>query len=85
MRSQLPIIKLEVKLSELPQAVADFKKSRKEALETLTDEIKSAVSEGFLFFSTIRQLLSSDYTIFKLSVFREEAHSSRKKMKHKTQ
>ncbi len=41
------IIKLEIRLSEIPSAIAAFRKGRKLALDLFTEEIRSAVSKGF--------------------------------------
>ena len=54
----MPIIKLEIRLSEIPSALAAFKKSRKLALNLFTEEIRIAVSSGF------NQLLNTEIDLF---------------------
>ena len=58
MRTQVSIIKVELRLSEIPSAIAAFKKSRKLALDLFTEEIRSAVSKGF------NQLLNTEIDLF---------------------
>ena len=47
MKALMSIIKLEIRFREIPQAIAAFKKSRGAALQMLTPEIRSSVSEVF--------------------------------------
>lgn len=54
----MSIIKLEVRLSEVTQAVEAFAKNRKQALEALTTEVRQVVS------STLNQLLNAEMELF---------------------
>lgn len=58
MRTQMSVIKLEIRLSEIPSAIAAFKKNRKNALDLFSEEIRKAVSLGF------NQLLNTEIDIF---------------------
>jgi putative transposase len=58
LRDVLSVIKLEIRLSELPKAIAEFKRSRKEALERLSQDIRDAVGESF------NQILNTEIDIF---------------------
>ena len=52
------VIKLEIRLREIPQAIAAFKKSRREALVMLSEGIRTSVSEGF------NQMLNTEIDVF---------------------
>jgi hypothetical protein len=54
----MSIIKVEIRLREIPQAIQAFKNSRKKALDLFTEEIRSAVSNGF------NQLLNTEIDLF---------------------
>ena len=54
----MSVIKLEIRLSEIPSAIAAFKKNRKNALDLFSEEIRKAVSRGF------NQLLSTEIDLF---------------------
>lgn len=54
----MSIIKLEIRFREIPQAIAAFKKSRGAALQMLTHDIRSSVSEVF------NQLLNAEIDVF---------------------
>jgi putative transposase len=54
----MSIIKVEIRLREIPQAIEAFKISRKKALDLFTEEIRSAVSKGF------NQLLNTEIDLF---------------------
>lgn len=54
----MSIIKLEIRLCEIPKALAEFKRSRKLALNLFTEEIRVAVSSGF------NQLLNTEIDLF---------------------
>lgn len=54
----MSIIKVEIRLREIPQAIEAFKKGRKKALDLFTEEIRSAVSTGF------NQLLNTEIDLF---------------------
>ena len=58
MRTQVSVIKIEIRLSEIPSAIAAFRKSRKLALDLFSEEIRSAVSKGF------NQLLNTEIDLF---------------------
>ena len=54
----MSVIKVEIRLSKIPSAIAAFRKSRKLALDLFTEEIRSAVSKGF------NQLLNTEIDLF---------------------
>lgn len=54
----MSVIKLEIRLHEIPRAIEVFRKSRKKALEVFTEEIRTAVSTGF------NQLLNTEIDLF---------------------
>ena len=54
----MSVIKLEIRLSEIPSAIAAFKNNRKNALDLFSEEIRKAVSHGF------NQLLNTEIDIF---------------------
>ena len=54
----MSVIKVEIRLSEIPSAIAAFRKSRKLELDLFTEEIRSAVSSGF------NQLLNTEIDLF---------------------
>lgn len=54
----MSIIKVEIRLQEIPKALRLFKESRKKALDLFADEIRSAVSHGF------NQLLNAEIDVF---------------------
>ena len=54
----MSVIKIEIRLSEIPSAIAAFRKSRKLALDLFSEEIRSAVSKGF------NQLLNTEIDLF---------------------
>ena len=58
MRLQVSVIKVEIRLSEIPKAIEAFKKSRKKALDLFSEEIRNAVSKGF------DQLLNTEIELF---------------------
>ena len=58
MRVPVSVIKLEIRLHEIPKAIHAFKVSRKKALDLFTEEIRTAVSSGF------NQLLNSEVEMF---------------------
>lgn len=58
MSSILSIIKVEIRLREIPAAIEAFRKSRKKALELLSEEIRSAVSSSF------NQLMNTEIDLF---------------------
>lgn len=58
MRTDMGIIKVEINLSELSQALETFKRNRLKAFETLTMEVKDAVS------GTLNQLLHAEMSLF---------------------
>lgn len=58
MRTQVSVIKVEISLKEIPQAIEAFRKSRKKALDLFSDEIRGAVSKGF------NQLLNTEIDLF---------------------
>jgi transposase-like protein len=58
MRTQVSIIKVEIRLREIPRAIEVFKISRKKALEVFTEEIRNAVSSGF------NQLMNTEIDLF---------------------
>lgn len=58
MRTDMGIIKVEINLSELSQALETFKRNRLKAFETLTMEVKDAVS------GTLNQLLHAEMSVF---------------------
>jgi putative transposase len=58
MQIDMRILKLEVSLSEAVQAVEEFRKNRIKAFETITMEVKTAVSHA------INQLLQAEMTLF---------------------
>ena len=58
MRALVSVIKLEIRLHEIPKAIQAFKESRKKSLDLFTEEIRSAVSNGF------DQLLNSEVDLF---------------------
>jgi putative transposase len=58
MRAQVSVIKLEIKLHEIPKAIEAFRKSRKKALDLFSEEVRGAVSKGF------NQLLNAEIDLF---------------------
>lgn len=54
----MSIVKLEIRLKEIPRALQAFKESRKKALDALTDEFREAISTG------INQLLNAEIDVF---------------------
>ena len=50
----MSVIKLEIRLGEIPKALAAFRESRKKALEGLTNELRTAVS------NTVEELLAAE-------------------------
>lgn len=54
----MSIIKVEIRLREIPLAIEAFKNSRKKALDLFTEEIRTAVSKGF------NQLLNTEIELF---------------------
>ena len=58
MQIGMGIIKLEVRMPEVSRAVEEFKQNRIKAFESLSNEVRSLVS------NTINQLLCSEMTIF---------------------
>ena len=54
----MSIVKLEIRLKEIPRALQAFKESRKKALDALTDEVREALSTG------INQLLNAEIVVF---------------------
>ena len=54
LRIPMSIIKLEIRLSELPQAVEAFRRNRKAALEALSSEVRRALS------TTINELIKAE-------------------------
>jgi transposase-like protein len=58
MQTDMGIIKVEINLSELSQALETFKRNRLKAFETLTAEVKDAVS------GTLNQLLHAEMSLF---------------------
>lgn len=65
----MSIIKIEIRLREIPQAIQAFKNGRKKALDLFTEEIRSAVSNGF------NQLLNTEIDLF----LGDEAQSDNKR------
>jgi putative transposase len=58
MQLEMGMIKLEVNLPEIHQAVEEFKKNRIKAFETITNEVKSVIS------NTFNELLQAEMTLF---------------------
>ena len=54
----MSIIKLEIRLSEIKKTVEAFKENRKKALESLSRELRRAVS------SSINELMQAEIDIF---------------------
>ncbi|MDQ3233126.1 MAG: IS256 family transposase, partial [Pseudobdellovibrionaceae bacterium] len=54
----MSVIKIEIKLHEIPKAIDAFRKSRKKALDLFSEEIRGAVSKGF------NQLLNTEIDLF---------------------
>ena len=54
----MSIVKLEIRLKEIPRALQAFKESRKKALEALSDEVWEAISTG------LNQLLNAEIDVF---------------------
>jgi len=54
----MPLIKLEIRLAELPKALEAFKVNRKAALEALSIELRKAVS------TTINELMKAEIDVF---------------------
>lgn len=54
----MSIIKLEIRLSELPQAIEAFRRNRKAALEALSSEVRRALS------TTINELMKAEIDVF---------------------
>ena len=54
----MSVIKLEIRLGEIPKALAAFRESRKKALEGLTNELRTAVS------NTVEELLAAEIDLF---------------------
>jgi hypothetical protein len=47
MRVQMSVIKVEIRLREIPAAIEVFKNNRKKALDLFSEEIRRSVSNGF--------------------------------------
>ena len=58
MRAQMSIIKVEIRLREIPAAIEAFRNNRKKALDLFSEEIRKAVSSGF------NQLLNTEIDLF---------------------
>ncbi len=54
----MSVIKVEIKLHEIPKAIEAFRKSRKKVLDLFSEEIRGAVSKGF------NQLLNTEIDLF---------------------
>lgn len=54
----MSIIKLEIRLREIPKALQAFRDNRRRALDALTDEVRAAISVG------INQLLNAEIDVF---------------------
>jgi putative transposase len=54
----MSVIKVEIRLKEIPAAIEEFKKNRKKALDLFSEEIRKAVSHGF------NQLLNTEIDLF---------------------
>jgi putative transposase len=54
----MSIIKLEIRLSEFPQAIEAFRRNRKAALEALSSEVRHALS------TTINELMKAEIDVF---------------------
>ena len=54
----MSIIKVEIRLREIPAAIEAFRKGRKNALDLFSDEIRRAVSSGF------NQLMNTEIDLF---------------------
>jgi len=54
----MSIVKLEIRLKEIPKALQAFKECRKKALESLSEEVREAISSG------INQLLNAEIDLF---------------------
>ena len=54
----MSIIKVEIRLREIPAAIEAFRNNRKKALDLFSEEIRKAVSSGF------NQLLNTEIDLF---------------------